>query len=723
MYLKELKIENFKGIKNLDLKFENINVIRGPNGSGKSSIVEAIRIGLLPNSVRSLEDYIRNSSDSFYLDLLYYYPDVGDIRTILEVSKKSKSVKVLVNNKEITKKKEAYNFLESIGVDKDIFINSCISLQHRSTEFLFYSDSTKAKIFKDLFKLESIKKLEENLKIKSKIYITNASNLLKEKEQISSYLKEIKSLFSDFSNIDLEKIKKAEKIYNSLKKKKEKLDKDMAEYYRVSNLIREKVSLENQLDDLKNKIIDIKEKKYTNDRVQNILSKIENKEIILNSKLESLKEELTAFSEILKKAKEKIDLFKELQIRRKKRKELKEKYLSLKKYRKKYLLILEKEYDKTLEEKSKIDSKLEFLDLKIKAAEEGKCYVCGREFHQDKKELLKEKENLENSKINFSKKLENLLLDKKYLSNILREKESIVKELLISNREIIRIKKKIISEKLEYDKKLIKSKEKEILITVKKLETLKRRKYKLESKSSYLKNYIQELPKLEEKIKEIKKSLEQYSSLPPLKEPKPFNKLKWMEAIYNKYITKKALLQELKSKISLLKKLEKDIQKKEEEIKLFTEKSELLKEFVKIISGDFVSFILEKGLSGLELLINSILEEVYPKYKVKILFKENSLIIYYTDGTYFVPLDLASGFELQLLSLAFRASFSKYYGHNLLVLDEADESASEENSEILFDFLYNLKEFQIIYVSHKKYLDTRKYTSINLIDLEAQIYD
>lgn len=41
-----LHIENFKSIKNLDVKFNKINAIVGPNNAGKSNIMRALYIVL-----------------------------------------------------------------------------------------------------------------------------------------------------------------------------------------------------------------------------------------------------------------------------------------------------------------------------------------------------------------------------------------------------------------------------------------------------------------------------------------------------------------------------------------------------------------------------------------------------------------------------------------------------------------------------------------------------
>ena len=45
MYISELKLENFRKYKNLNIKFnEGLNVIVGENNSGKTAIIDAMRI-------------------------------------------------------------------------------------------------------------------------------------------------------------------------------------------------------------------------------------------------------------------------------------------------------------------------------------------------------------------------------------------------------------------------------------------------------------------------------------------------------------------------------------------------------------------------------------------------------------------------------------------------------------------------------------------------------
>lgn len=57
MHLKELQIENFRGLKNLRVHFDDTTILVGENNTGKTSILEAIRIALSRASGRRQLDF------------------------------------------------------------------------------------------------------------------------------------------------------------------------------------------------------------------------------------------------------------------------------------------------------------------------------------------------------------------------------------------------------------------------------------------------------------------------------------------------------------------------------------------------------------------------------------------------------------------------------------------------------------------------------------------
>ncbi len=81
VYIKEVRITNFKTHKNVRIKFtEGVNVITGPNGSGKSNIIEAIMFGLGERNPRKLrstsfEQLIHKGAKDKYLSVLVTISD------------------------------------------------------------------------------------------------------------------------------------------------------------------------------------------------------------------------------------------------------------------------------------------------------------------------------------------------------------------------------------------------------------------------------------------------------------------------------------------------------------------------------------------------------------------------------------------------------------------------------------------------------------------------
>ncbi len=63
MFLKEVRVRNFRSLKNFNIKLDKLTVLIGENNAGKSTILDAIRKGLTRQGIRSVfDDY------DFYMD-------------------------------------------------------------------------------------------------------------------------------------------------------------------------------------------------------------------------------------------------------------------------------------------------------------------------------------------------------------------------------------------------------------------------------------------------------------------------------------------------------------------------------------------------------------------------------------------------------------------------------------------------------------------------------
>lgn len=710
MYIKSLEVKNFKSLDHIKLNFDHINIIKGPNGSGKSSLIEAIKIALLPNSSTSLTEYIKKGKRFLEIILEYEVPSVGPITSRIYVDSSNKEIELRLKNKALTKKTEIYEYLNSIGLEKDIFLNSCISLQHRSTDFIFSSDATKAKLLRDLFRIEKLRLLENLLKDKAKEFSDNIKVLIETNKAYEVSLNNFSSIEKKLSNIDSTKIRKAKKIYNKLNQLKQKYEEDLIKYLEEVNLIEKKKRLESKKEELNEKLVSIKAKKYYKEKIERLFSLIEQKETVLNSNLLLIKDQLKDQNENLLLAKEKITLFKEYMSLKSKRSSIRKHFKEFESFSKEGLKDIESSIINLEKKKSSLQYSLEKNANQKKAAELGECFVCGSKFHTSLDHLIQEEKKLKEELETLSLRLEEKRKLKATYEKALAKKESLEIDLEDKNKEISALKEKILSIKPKYDKKLLKKLELEKSSIERKLDRFKILKTRLKSALLYTENFLKEESSIREEYEKTLKDLKAIPSNLKIRNRPSFTKEKWIKDIYEKYISKENLLAELKENFKKINEIKTIMESNTTNIGLLETKISLIKDFIKYALGNFSAFILQEGITAIETIVNSFLEEVYPKYKIKIEYENNTLKIYYLDSNnQYVSIDLASGFELQLLSLALRASFSKFYNYNLLILDEADESASEDNSEKLFDFLTNLKEFQIFYVSHKKYLDSNKY--------------
>lgn len=99
MYLSNIHIENFKGIKNADFDFSNsVNIIIGNNGTGKTSVLEAVALGGFlsgidgVNTIHFSKEEIRRENqltESGSNNIIYQTPIRVDVRLELNVKDKS----------------------------------------------------------------------------------------------------------------------------------------------------------------------------------------------------------------------------------------------------------------------------------------------------------------------------------------------------------------------------------------------------------------------------------------------------------------------------------------------------------------------------------------------------------------------------------------------------------------------------------------------------------
>jgi DNA repair exonuclease SbcCD ATPase subunit len=125
---------------------------------------------------------------------------------------------------------------------------------------------------------------------------------------------------------------------------------------------------------------------------------------------------------------------------------------------------------------------------------------------------------------------------------------------------------------------------------------------------------------------------------------------------------------------------------------------------VKILKTEFPVYVISRVVKDIEKSMNGFLKKTYSgRYAVEVSDKKNALHILY--GPKKKEVSLASGYEKQVFSSAFRLALCHAIGNKSLLLDEVDSAASDKNSEVLYNVLGELTGAgieQMIVISHKE---------------------
>lgn len=128
----------------------------------------------------------------------------------------------------------------------------------------------------------------------------------------------------------------------------------------------------------------------------------------------------------------------------------------------------------------------------------------------------------------------------------------------------------------------------------------------------------------------------------------------------------------------------------------------------RILEVDLPNYIIVKACSKLEKHINHFISEVKPGMVVRLFQTRSGVEFFYSptgevaDPEDWTSTKMASGFERELLSAAWRVALARAYSLDALMLDEVDSAANTFSSEKMFREIANLVGFeQLFIVSHK----------------------
>ena len=704
MFVHDVYMKNFGNVQEQYLDFkEGMTLFSGNNGEGKSTVLKCLSLLLFNQNTGKLSDYIRWGSDEFFISSLVSHAG-KTLKISFRYSEKASNREVEdLDTKDKYQNSAATAYLDEL-FDTKRAIASIISFENE-IDLITTSPSERREYLKRIY----------DLNFKEELNSINLEKISSEKEAqiLSGEISTLESM--TFDKLVLERLPFSEEVYSEKKETLKALRESL------SNLQRQKDEIS------KNE----KKKEILEFDIYKADKKVSNQNELINSqtseklRLEQEKESLT------------LDISSIEESKRVEKESLSDRVLhfeiSIESLEKDLASLVEPTLDiesleipRLREESFSYQYKIQELEKQIKTFESGVCPTCGHTV--DSSFLENSKKELENLRALWEK-------SKKSLKEKEDEKSRFLNEQRTYNESSRKISEYIASERSSLEK---------VKQTLDHVEEKYASKIELETA-----NFEHKKSLLSQRIEEIKGSIE---SAIQLKESFMENRQKLSDDLHKVEdelsisSNINSLLEEQRSLVSSVetlvtsydktftsneeKKTINESQEKkqtEKDEKLLAKRNELIKaqervaltEFAsKILSREFPSFVISRMISSLTFYVNEFLSKVYPNYDIEIVESKNSLRVLY--GPNRSDVKLASGFEQQIFSFAWKYALGKIQNYGLLLLDEVDSAASSENSEKFYSTLAKMDSCfkQVFVVTHKQEIK-----DLLANDFDASVYE
>lgn len=686
MKINKLDIKNFKAIKHITFdKNKKVNLITGENGNGKSSILDAIRYILTDELDDKISSFVRWGTEKF--EIICEFEHKG-IEYTLEIEGSKGAKKRLAFNDEEYFNSEATSKLRDI-IDFELTKYSAISEQGKTAQLLFQKKTERLNTLSRILKIDSINESSENVKEEVRKIRENVKVL---ETELNSLENAEFSLMDEIILPEIDEIKKefevVEKEKNDYNVKQKELDKEISEIKEsiseiklsfekkknesISNIKTEIINLENKLKDIKRKKNEFDSAVISSKTIKDEIKDLENSLNIKKKETKTVIEPSQSEDYLKQIYTEKIELEQNVKSIEKEIKSLKDRKCPYSFDCDKLEGVDVSKYEKDLES---AQSELTILEISYKKiSDEIKIYKDTLSFNQ---KIEKEVSDIENK---ISLKKESI---KKYQEVI----DNFTEEDSINTESVLKLKKEEI-ESIEHLLSIERDKQ---------IEVLQERINNISEREGFLK---------EKEYSELKNKILLYD-----------NQVKELERIklFNEEVLKK------KSKNERLVTLKKrELESKRKEINLMEEVRDAYK--------DFSAYRINKGAEHIKNRMNSIFQKGYGKYEITFEQDKSGIDFFYKEvgSDILNNVVMASGQEKAVLAVANRLALCSLQNLGILVLDEVDNNASDENSVKLFQTILNEKGFnQIWIISHcnatKEYLNNLVETSnYNILDGQVE---
>lgn len=643
--LKHLYIQNFMSISELDIDFDENEILSicGPNGSGKSALIYAVAFLLTGyRQGESYRNYVKAGCDSSKLILEAYLKGEPLYCEADIIGNKKKGLVQPV------KRKTVYKGVTYLNGDHSQFVKSNELDYAESLIFLFQDTgkdiinarpAERASILKKLFKFEFPGIVD---KLKEKQELNKTSSI-----EYNASLNELQNRSFTLQPLTREPLPAA---IESWKTRAQEISRNLLQIGEVDES--QLSCIESKLATIQKEIRNLSEKR---DQSSREIVGYENKILEISKFLES-NSSITIKEKLLEKQRD-------LEAHKKNYKELQERLNNLN----------QKINIQNFEERE--------LEKQIEIGKSGVCHACGQAVNENHvQKLLAQKEAVNQELLTLKEDVLKLAFDKEDIignnlqreikadEDLLRRVESESKSLesykfkISSLRDFASERENAINKLLEQEKDLLKERD-----HYKQIEPLLNQKREL----------TLELSTLEEKINNAKE-----------------------EAIKNT---------ERRRNNERIKEEQKTCEKRKEELSEKLNNTILAsantKTAIDIFESSFPSFLVLQATQKLEDYINEIIQKVFPYMRVKLQMQRSGVTFMYTSESSqeeWLPVIMSSGAQKAILSLAYKTSLARLYGVSCIMLDEVDASCDKNAAEIIYKFIASMDTFQqIIFISHR----------------------